>query len=109
MCSSNCNKFENVQCLRSHGYVGFHFLGKSGAVGEGQFMTEATGRDKPALGISSTGVMGGRGGTTEEREDGIAAGARGRSPLLYKYDFQVTSLAYYLGVLGISDTWRNVI
>lgn len=59
VCSSNCNKFENVQCLRSHGYVGFNFLGKSGAVGEGQFMTEATGRDKPALGISSTGVMGG--------------------------------------------------
>lgn len=77
VCSSNCNKFENVQCLRSHGYVGFNFLGKSGAVGEGQFMTEATGRDKPALGISSTGVMGG--GTTGEREGGIAAG---RSPLL---------------------------
>lgn len=100
---SNCNKFENVQCLVNI-YIGFGFPRKSEAVEEGEFLTMWDARqDKPALGIMSTDVVAGREGTKKKKRGLWITGARGRS--LWS---QVLLLSHLIArdfkVFGISHT-----
>jgi hypothetical protein len=52
LCCSNCNKFENVQCLNSDFYVGFHLPRQDGVLGKESM-------DKSDVGLRSTVLCGG--------------------------------------------------
>lgn len=94
---SNCNKFENVQCLVNI-YIGFGFPRKSEAVEEGEFLTMWDARqDKPALGIMSTDVVAGREGT-KKKERSVDHWSQGKKPVVTSATPKSPHCSWFQGV-----------